>query len=194
MKIANTWITLALLFPVVVLGQQYKITDLGALPHTAAAGYSYSYGLSINVLGEVVGQAFDRTGESRAFLWTDRSFPWTDLTGMRDIGTLSGCTTAEAYSINTLGQVVGGSCNSAFIWTEAGGIQSLGTLPGDGASAAYGVNEFGLVVGVSQLYPNVGTPAHAFRWTSTGGMSALGVLGGASYSVANSVNDAGQIV
>ena len=164
--------------------QIYTVTDLGTLPGGPAAGFPGSYGLSVNAFGQVVGQAFNSGGESRAFLWA---------TGrMQDLGTLPGSTDAEAYTINNLGQAVGFSgsfmlgTRSAVLWTRREGIQDLGMLPGDAESAAFGINDLGMVVGDSS--------GHAFLWTKREGMQNLGMLPGAIYATAWAINDLGQVV
>ncbi len=69
-----------------------------------------------------------------------------------DIGSLGG-TFTQAFRINEVGQVTGGSTTSsgdlhAFLWTQGSGMIDLGTLGGP-TSLAFGINDQGVVVGGS---------------------------------------------
>jgi probable HAF family extracellular repeat protein len=81
---------------------------------------------AINDSGQVAG-----TSGNYAFLWSKRG-------GMQDLGNLGGVG-ANAYGINSAGEVVGDSVLSdnvtqhAFLWTQTGGMQDLGTLGGTAA-------------------------------------------------------------
>src|SRR5690606_30852634 len=84
----------------------------------------------INERREVVGWSHDRSGRSRAFIWSEAE-------GVRDLGTFGGAL-AAATAINAHGQVVGWAENAAgqkraFLWTPESGMQDLGTLGGNQA-------------------------------------------------------------
>lgn len=106
----------------------------------------------------------------------------------QDLGTLGGGS-AYATSINSSGQVVGGSYTStgsyhAFLWAPSSGMQDLGTL---GAySIAYGINASGQVVGVTEI---ANGSYHPFLKNLGQPMEDLGILG-----TAFAINDSGQIV
>ncbi len=129
----------------------------------------------------------------------------SDVTSVRDLGTLAGGNTSHAYGINNLDFVVGTSkkrvsefllVDHAFIWRGAGSMIDLGVLPGDTLSAAYAINDNGVAVGVSwrsSSSPLTATSgARAVMWD--GGMTVLEVWPGAFVSVAYDINILGEIV
>ena len=59
-----------------------------------------------------------------------------------DLGTLGAVQSAQAYSINDDGQVVGYAANHAFLW-QNGVMTDLGTLGGN-SSGASAINAFAL--------------------------------------------------
>ena len=158
--------------------------SLGTLP---GGGSSVAY--AINDGGQVVGQAKDASGNTKAFVWTAGG-------GMQDLGTLPGGTFAVARGINGLGRVVGWSGNAsgalrAVVWDEAQGLRDLGTLPGGTESMAYGINDAGTVVGLASLADG---RLRAVVWNPTGAIRDLGTLPGGSFSVAYGINLANQVV
>ena len=168
------------------------LTIAPAMPAAAILGASSSdlpfEGRAINESGQVVG------GTLRAMLWTPGS-------GVQDLGTLGGASSA-AYGINESGQVVGSSLTAtgerhAFLWTPGQGMRDLGTLAGGTVSTARGINDRGDVVGESTL-PRIGPnepERHAFLWTPSEGMQDLGTLGpGLTSSIAFDINNARQVV
>jgi probable HAF family extracellular repeat protein len=143
--------------------------SLGTLP-----GDVHSFANDINDRGQIVG--LSSTGStSRAVLWENGT--------PQDLGTLGG-TSGGATAINEIGQIVGGSNNSAgesraFLW-ENGVMRELGTL---GAfSSASGINDLGQVVGSSS--------GIAFLWTD-GEMSVIG--NGTAWAINNEGQVAGTL-
>lgn len=129
--------------------------DLGTL------GGASSYGVAINNLGEITGEAQLATGAFHAFLWTPSR-------GMLDLGTLGG-SSSSGTAINALGDVTGQAAlpngdSHAFLWTPTCGMQDLGTLGGSTSSGA-AINIAGQVTGAAET--SRGGPSHAFLWPSS---------------------------
>jgi probable HAF family extracellular repeat protein len=126
-------------------------TSLGTLGGWDSAAHD------INEHLQVVGEAVDAAGQTRAFVWDA-------VGGMRDLGTLGG-TNAVAYAVNESGQVAGysaaGSTYHAFLAT-GGVLAGLGTQA-YAQSGAFDVNDGGDVVGV---LVNPGGTATAFLYTN----------------------------
>jgi probable HAF family extracellular repeat protein len=163
------------------------LTDLGVLQ----GGYNSS-ALWISSNGLVAGGSenglidpVNGYPEIRAVLWKDGQ--------IKDIGTLGG-TESLASSVNTRGQVAGGSFDAsnntrAFLWTEDQGLQDLGTL--GGASAIGGtINERGQISGESALCDTCNQDA--FLWED-GKMYRIPDFGGPT-SFHNDLNNRGQVV
>ena len=121
---------------------------------------------SINELGEVVGTSQAKDG-------TIHSFLWTEVVGMRDIGTLPGAFATIAGCCNTINnrsQIVGFSINgtgsTAFLWQDDV-IRDLNTLTVDSPLhllAAYSINDAGEIVGQGCTMPAC-VEFHAYRAT-----------------------------
>ena len=149
--------------------------------------------VAVDNLGQVVGTSnLAQPGLKHAFLWTAS-------TGMVDLGTLGGPSSAAA-AVNDSGQVVGWAQTAggsfdvnwrAFLWTAATGMLDLGSLGGT-HSVARDVNEAGTVVGTSAVAAG-NAACHAFVWTPNDNMVDLGTVGGTN-SEAYAVSDAGQVV
>ncbi|HZQ25290.1 MAG TPA: hypothetical protein VFA89_21055 [Terriglobales bacterium] len=148
-------------------------TDLGTLGGADDLGYPVGYSSSatgINDIGQVVGWSttvpvyenwYGWYGQApiHAVLWTNGA--------MRDLGTLSGDTFSAAAKINSYGQVVGASGNSAgpedryrvlgrpFIWSDSSGMTDLNNLiPFDSGwvlTSATDINASGKIVGEGTL-------------------------------------------
>jgi probable HAF family extracellular repeat protein len=108
-----------------------------------------------------------------------------------DLGTLGG-SESHAWSINSLGQVVGHSANAsgdlhAFLWL-GGTMQDLGTFGGS-YSSGMDINASVWVVGAAHIDTG---EAHAFRWEN-GVMHDLGTLGG-TYGGGDGINALGEVV
>ena len=125
----------------------FTMIDLGSL------GGSYSAAQAISNNGQVV-------GESNA-----HAFYWTQATGMMDLGTLGG--RSSALGVNDGGQVFGlyytaTGYTRVFSWNQTSGMIDLGTLGGS-STTANGMNASGQIVGYSNTAGN--TASHAFSWT-----------------------------
>ena len=137
------------------------LTDLGTF------GGDNGRATGVNNAGEVVGVADLPDGSHNAFLWKKGV--------MTDLGNLG--TTSYAHSINSRGQVVGGSRisrvpsrGSAFLWEKGGPMIDLNTLIPAGSSlhlaTATHISDSGEIVGIGAP-PGVGnddveTLGHAF--------------------------------
>jgi probable HAF family extracellular repeat protein len=100
----------------------YTITDVGVFAGVTAPN---SYGVALNNLGQVVGNARTATGYPHAFLYSDGQM--TDLGSPGD-GSGNG-TASYAYGINDNGQVVlmsGHGKAYAFTYSASTGMTSLG--------------------------------------------------------------------
>jgi probable HAF family extracellular repeat protein len=107
-----------------LLWQKGKMTDLGNL-----GGTGHGFGiiaLNMNGKGQVVGNS-DLPGDT-----TNHAFLWTERTGMRDLGTLSGDVLSAGLAVNDSAQVVGVSLDAnfnlrAYLW-ENGQMTALDDL------------------------------------------------------------------
>lgn len=193
----------------------YKVIDLGTFggPNSYLAGGPPF----LNNQGTVVGEADTNLPDpfppfciQNCLL--DPAFAWQNGT-LTNLGALAPGVDSFAFSINSLGQIVGLSENAAIdpltgfpetrgvLW-QNGGIIDLGTLGGND-SIANAINDQGQVVGGAinttpdafsicnqpfGLYP---TQVHAVRWQGRA-IRDLGTLGGDD-SCALFINDRGQI-
>jgi probable HAF family extracellular repeat protein len=163
------------------------LTDLGVL----RGGYN-SYGVWISSNGLVAGGSENGVidpvngyPEIRAVLWKDGQ--------INDLGTLGG-TESLATSVNTRGQVAGGSFDAsnntrAFLWTEDQGLQDLGTL-GASYAIAGNINERGQIAGESALCDTCNQDA--FLWED-GHMQHIAGFGG-PITFHDDLNNRGQVV
>jgi probable HAF family extracellular repeat protein len=99
-------------------------TNSGGMLDLGTLGGRVAHPDAINDAGEVVGYS-DRTGDQagHAFLWRDG--------GMLDLGALPAYPGTEAFSINSKGQVVGGTVSQdvyGFIWENEGPMMDLNSL------------------------------------------------------------------
>jgi probable HAF family extracellular repeat protein len=144
--------------------------DLGTL------GGSYSVGVGINNLGQVVGASSIASGTNQyPFLLTADG-------GMQNLGSLGLGLDDSATAINDSTEVVGFSCLGsectgtyhAFLWTQATGIQDLGIM-GSGWSDATAINDSGDVVGGANTGNSPGT-AYSVIWQNAGAIQNLSLL------------------
>jgi probable HAF family extracellular repeat protein len=169
---------LALCAPLVA-APKYRIIDLGSL--CADNPYCGANALSINNLGQVVGEADSDCGGRRAFLWQNGLM--TDITG-HPCGFLG-----SAHDINNRGQVMLYVPPLSYRW-DGGQINPLGDL-GFPDTTGSALNDLGQVVGTSYVNRY---QFRAFRWQN-GSIMDLGSLGGPkSGSVAWDINNAGEVV
>lgn len=124
--------------------------DLGTLP-----GGGYSSARGINDLGVIVGDSADVTGNTYAFVCSNRV--------MTGLGTLGG-SYSSARAINNSGVIVGESTTTngdthAFIYRN-GVMTDLGTLGGTNSSAS-AINNGGEVIGYALT---AGEDAHVFSY------------------------------
>ncbi|MGA2322306.1 MAG: DUF3466 family protein [Sedimentisphaerales bacterium] len=170
-----------------------QLIDLGTL------GGTDSKALSINDNGQVVGSAYNLSGNQHACL-----FDSTGNGNNIDLGTLSGLPNSGAASINNSGQIVGSAGDSygmsslACLFDPTGGganidLKSLNSQRYLGGASS--INNSGIIVG-STLDRNNGICAVIFD--NTGGGANKDLAHHISYknytSYADSINDAGKIV
>ncbi len=156
----------------------------GVIHELAALSGGYSQGIAINIQGEVAGYSITENAESHGVLWSKPSgiFALPRLLPTDTIGSANG--------INNLGQVVGGSGNTAVLWQNDKNhtAVSLGVLSG-GWSTAFAINDGGQVVGWSG--------GAAFLWTQAEGIQDLNTLiapgSGWDLNMATAINVKGQI-
>jgi len=170
-----------------VNGSEYTLTEL-----TLGGKYSYAYG--INNLGEVVGEAYLQSGNSRAFITGANGI------GIRELGTFTAGNNSGARAINEYGQVVGyaelGGMPHAFITGYGGiGLTDLGTFGGD-YSLGMGLNDYGQVVVTSTTLgsPPYNPSSQSFFTGPNGqGITQLSQPD-SKYSYAHGINNQGQVI
>jgi probable HAF family extracellular repeat protein len=165
--------------PATAATSAYTMTDLGNL------GYPVSRGFAINAGGEVAGQSYTTKtvqfpcGRHICTARISHPFSWAGGT-MTDLGTLGGII-SQAFSVNSSGDIVGGSNGDAFL-VHNGKMTDLG--PG----SASGINDFGEIAGSTSC-------CHAFvisgRTRTT--LPDLSSYGG-GISSATGINNSHQIV
>ncbi|MGA8439314.1 MAG: hypothetical protein WB714_13880 [Candidatus Sulfotelmatobacter sp.] len=188
-------IAFVLLLVPIASAQVYTITDLGPLSPTA-----------INIWGQVVGNL------------NGKAFIWTQFSGRKSLGILTGGTSSYAASINDFGVVTGNAdgpgtvisqspfapnqectdLTQPFLWTPKSGMQGLGSV-GEVLQYEtywceipfYGtwVNDLGQVVGYTDV---IATYQYGLLWTSAADMSVYG--GSYNPTIVNGISNTGQIV
>jgi len=176
-------------------GDAYIASDLGTL------GGESSHAFGISSLGQIVGgaKAGGSAGtDANAVVWKPTGAGFIPI----DLGVPLGGKYAWAQSVNSSGQIVGGSQipgpnvdepYRAVLWTWNGAGYSatdLGTLGGT-FSAANGINSSGLIAGYSRLPgEHVNRPVY---WVWNGSTYIISALS-QGQGEANNINDAGQVV
>jgi probable HAF family extracellular repeat protein len=167
----------------------YSIVDLGPFS---------GFVTGINDYGQVAGWQGSSMG-SRPFVWTPASR--NGITGALAFpDPLPGASSADAWAINSSGELVGRSNNLAVLWnptTPNGGTYGppveLPQPQGFPLQLALGVNSSGQIVGRTDGVPK----AFLFTPTSPGGgtgsVTHLGTLPSVAISFATSINDYGQV-
>jgi probable HAF family extracellular repeat protein len=137
----------------------------------------------MNSANQIVGSMESIGTSTHAFLYRDGD--------VIDLGTFGGSGATEAYSINSMGVVVGYSSasggNRAFRWED--GIMEDLHLPLGPSNSAYDVNDNNQIVG--WMGPSVGGGARAYRWHN-GVVTQLHF--GPSTSAAYAINNHGDCV
>jgi probable HAF family extracellular repeat protein len=157
----------------------YTMTDLGNL------GGGVSMGFGINASGEVVGRSYlnkvfsFKCGRHICHFTQNDPFSWTGGT-LADLGTFNAMTMSEATSVNSTGDVVGGSNSRAFL-VHKGKMTDLG--PGE----ATGINDAGEIVGNSQ-------GAFLISGGTRTTLPSLSSYGGGVFSSASGINNNHQVV
>src|SRR6267378_433570 len=168
----------AVLWTIPVPAPRFPIRDLGGV-----GGYPFNQAVSINALGQVLGDSSDQSCHQSVFLWENGT--------VRDLGPFSTpCPSGSA--INDRGQFVG---LQIYVvngeWIKHAFVSDRGVLTDLGVGIANDINEAGQVVGGASFPSGA---YHAALWQN-GTTTDLGTLeGGKGYSTANAINDAGQIV
>ncbi len=159
-----------------------QMSDLGTL------GGEDSYAFALNDSGQVVGEAaYDISGRSRAFVWTDGEM--LELPGIHpELGS------GVAFGINNSGEIVGKGYDQSLqivgLFWRNGEVIELESLGGEGSTQAYGINESSVIVG-SSVAPS--GQRHAVKWVNQQIIDIHSPTVG-SYSAARGINNLGQIV
>jgi probable HAF family extracellular repeat protein len=169
--------------PGVSSAQPFDVTDLGTL------GGNFSTGFGINALGQSVGASY--TGGNSAY----HAFVYSNG-AMKDLGTVAGKGTSEAWAINDKGQVAmastttDGLYRAYIVGTIDGKWTALKTL-GGASSAPWDINNNRQVTGAADTLFDAAY--HAFFYPGFGRLRDLGTLGGSS-SVGLGLNNLGRVV
>jgi len=119
-------------------GSRATFWSNGVATDISPQGSAYSNASSINNLGQVVGYSNNPDyGLSRATVWNDGVA--TDIQGRVE---------GYAYSINDLGQILGGSQLGATLWSN-GVATALDAPSGFASSSVVSINNLGQIVGTS---------------------------------------------
>lgn len=160
-------------------------SDSGITNLDPVAGYSDSYGLSINNNDQVVGYSIVDHYRQRATLW-GRNGVASDLGALQSPDSYE---SSSAEAINDSGQVAGWSVAAqgwehAFSWNAVDGIEDISQSPGACNVRAEGINDDGIVVGRKGNY--------ACLWDASGTMIDVGDH--TRYSGAIDINSSGSVL
>jgi probable HAF family extracellular repeat protein len=109
-----------------------------------------------------------------------------------DLGTFGAVQSAQAYSINEAGQVVGYAASHPFLW-QNGVMTDLTTVAGNRGGAS-DINEAGQIVGSSTITSTSTSPAHPVLWQNGVMTDLTPDMPANEGGGANAVNDLGQVV
>ena len=140
-SISAILLCLLITFPASAIPLYYDVTRI--LP---ADGYSITTARALNDAGQVVGNMFNFTEPSVAFVW-DSSNGAQDL---NDLATAS-VNLSQAININNAGQIIGrtDSANEGYLWSPASADTTvLGFQPID-------INDSGEIISDSQYYDSI---------------------------------------
>ncbi len=159
------------------------ITNLNTLSALSSVGLAVSHDGSVVV------------GSYNLMPGADKSFRWTQVGGMADIGDLGGNTYSRATAVSSDGSVVvgvsyasWGNVIHAYRWTQAGGMVDLTPIVGQD-HVATAVSGDGNVVVINDVTGS----NRAYRWTQAGGLSDIGDLGGGT-AFASGISGDGNII
>lgn len=176
-------------------------TTLGSLGIMGPGYSTRDQANAINGGGSAAGYSFNGTsttvGTRQAVVWS----PSGTATALSYLpGAPVGNSFSNAFGINTAGDVVGYSTNSAghtdaVLWTPGGGVQDLGTLVTGEASYATGINDFGTIVGMSSLSRFSSRVATIYINGSLVNLNTLIALPtGLTMTTASAINNLGDII
>lgn len=135
---------------------RYSLVDNSLLELGTAGGLSdNSYGVAVNVTGQLAGNVQDTAGEYQHAMFFDG-------TTLHDLGALNSW--GSAYGLNDAGQVVGEVMpdidgpnwdSRAFLRDTAGTTTLLANLPGSGYSVANAINNLSQIVGFGVTHTGI---------------------------------------
>ena len=156
---------------------QYRVIDLGAV----SGSEGITQGQAINDAGQAIANSLAGDG---SFLWENGVI--TELEGPQGENSQT-----YALAINNLGQVVGGTENSALLW-DKGTRTDLGTLPNYDGCGAQSINDAGLIVGACAMNTQPSLLV-GYIWDS-GIMTKISLGLGETGFFPTSVNNNGEVV
>lgn len=145
-------------------GTVTAVTDLGVL-----TGHAASVANAINSAGQIVG-----TSDPNSLL-SIRSFLYSDIGGMIDLGLGGTGSNARALDLNMTGLVTGYLGLEAFRWSSNSGLQRLGDPAGWDNSFGFAINALGQVAGSASTAS--GNAEVVARYTDGSGWRILGGTG-----------------
>ena len=171
------------------VGQVTGIYDGSAFVYTSGSGRVYltvpngnSFAFGINDLGQVVGDY-----GSSSTNYNFRAFFWDPISGMIDLGVLSG-DSSHAYAVNNAGQVAGWSNGHVFCYTPGAGMIDLGGL--SVPSSIRDINNAGQIVGAT----TVGDAWRGIVYAAGSGWTGLDPLPGFTSSTAYHISGSGYVI